>query len=265
MTPAVTERAATPRPRDGRASEGEAEAARPGPESPEALEGPARAAGPPALSTTRTARRVRLFSLVALAIIGSTAALPLLTDRTRSVTPARALGTLPHTLGAWVEGPAPPGDAMPLDPDVVHHLFRTYRRGADTAWISVGFYPALAPGRHPPAQKLILPGRGYADLSTRVVDIPLGSGRLAANVLVIRAADRHVSTLYWYHVGGHDVASDHGYRARLLFDRLWRHRSDVGLIRVVSRIPQGEVEPVIAAQMDFVRALYPELRRILPE
>ena len=219
----------------------------------------ARAAG------ARTSGRLRVYSVVAIALIGLAGLVPWLADRTPPVPLLRPLISVAHSLGGWEEAGPPPADAMLLDPGVVSHLYRTYRRGSDTVWLSVGFYPTLASGKHPQAQKLILPAMGYVELTEEPVTIGLDRGTLIVNQLVTRAANRPVATLYWYHVGGRSVASDHAYRALLLYDRLWRRRSDVALIRVVSPVPGSDAGPVVAAQADFVRALYPELRRSLPE
>jgi EpsI family protein len=226
---------------------------------------PAEAPAPVGAPRAGAIPRLRWFSLVALAVVGATAVLPLLPDRSAPVPPTRALETMPRTLGAWEEAATPPGDVMPLDPDVTHHLYRTYGRGRDTVWLSVGYYSLLGSGRHPQAQRLVMPGQGYAELSVRSVDIPLGAGTLPANLVVMRAADRTLATLYWYHLGGRGVASDHGYRALLLWNRLWRHRSNVAVVRVVSPVSGGDADATVAAQADFVRALYPELRGSLPE
>jgi EpsI family protein len=214
---------------------------------------------------TRIPSRLRVYSAAALVLIGLAGILPWLSDRTPPVQLARPLISVAHTAGGWEEMGAPPADAMPLDPGVVSHLYRTYRRGNDVVWLSVGFSPSLASGKHPQAQKLVLPAHGYAELTAEPVDIALDRGTLTANQLVMRAANRQVATLYWYHVGGRSVAGDHAYRALLLYNRLWHRRSDVALIRVVSPVPGPDPAPVIAAQADFVRALYPELRRSLPE
>jgi len=209
---------------------------------------------------------VRRTALVALAIVAAAAALAFLPVATPPVMPARSLEALPRTLGQWREVATPPGQSMPTDPGVTHDMSRTYERGGDSVWLSVGYYASLTPGRHPEAQRMVMPGKGYAELSVRTVQVPLDAAEtLPANLVVMRASDRTLSTLYWYHLGGRGVASDHGYRALLLWNRLWRHRSNVAVVRVVSPIGRADAEAVLAAQADFIRALYPELRRSLPE
>lgn len=213
----------------------------------------------------RPARRVRTAALVALAVVVAAALLAFLPGGTPPVLPARGLESLPRAIGEWREVPTPPGHAMPTDPGVTHEVSRTYERGGASVWLSIGYYASLAPGRHPEAQRMVMPGQGYTDLSVRTIAIPLGADMLAANLVVMRLPDRTLSTLYWYHLGGRGVASDHGYRALLLWNRLWRHRSNVAVVRVVSPIGRSDADSVLAAQSDFVRALYPELRRSLPE
>ncbi len=219
---------------------------------------------PPARPAGR--RRVRRTALLALAIVAAAAVLAFLPVATPPVMPARGLEAMPRTLAQWHEVATPPSQALPTDPGVTHDVSRTYERGGDSVWLSIGYYASLTPGRHPEAQRMVMPGQGYAELSVRAVQVPLDGGEmLPANLVVMRALDRTLSTLYWYHLAGRGVASDHGYRALLLWNRLWRHRSNVAVVRVVSPIGRADPEAVLAAQGDFVRALYPELRRSLPE
>ena len=82
----------------------------------------------------------------------------------------------------------------------------------------------------------------------------------------MEADGRSVAILYWYQIGRHSIGSDHGYRARLLFNRLVLGRGDGALIRVASPVPSTQdVTRVVARQMEFVRVFYPELLRSLPE
>ena len=214
-------------------------------------------------------RRLPLFSIVALVLLALAAIVAFLPERITPVAPARGLESLPTVLGAWREIAAPPANAMRSDPAATHHLYRAYQRDGDTVWLSVGYYAVLAAGQHPQVHRLVIPGQGWADLSVDSIEIPVGGETLPANLVVMRTAERTTATLYWYHLNGRAVASDHGYRALLLWNRLWRQRSNVAVVRVVSPVARGDSQAslpaAVAAQGDFLRAFYPALRRSLPE
>ena len=212
--------------------------------------------------------RLRLFSGLALVALGATSLILFGSDRTVSVPLARGLEAIPATLDSWRASTTPPGDVIPEDPGARQHLLRTYQSGSATVWVSVGYYPVLMEGRHPKAQQILLPGKGYIELTARTTTIPLEGGAppLPANLLLMRTPERDLSIVYWYQLGRAPVASDHGYRALLLYRRVWLGRSDVALVRVVSPVPKnGDPAPVVASQMHFIRALYPDLARSFAE
>jgi EpsI family protein len=113
----------------------------------------------------------------------------------------------------------------------------------------------------------VLAGRGSIELTSRSVDIPLDTPArtLPARRLSIRTPDCRVAMLYWYQLGGRAVASDHGYRLLLLYNRVVHGRSDGALVRVASLIPEAaDAADIANAQAQFVRAFYADLLSTLP-
>lgn len=210
--------------------------------------------------------RHALFFAAALALMAIAGALLFLPPSAKEVPLAAPFERFPTELASWTASTPVPQGIMAVDPKVPKHLFRTYQNGIQTVWVSVGYYPSQPEGRRPPAQQLLFPQSGWSHLSQAPVRIPVGATRsLPATLLVMETPERRLSILYWYQVGGDTIASDHWYRALLIYNRLFHRRSDGALVRIASPIPDG-VDPssVVVKQTDFIKAFYPELLRSLP-
>jgi EpsI family protein len=180
---------------------------------------------------------------------------------------AAPLETIPSELPGWKGSNDVPVDVLPIDGNAPVRFLRTYQNGTQTVWVSVDYYGSQREGHRPPALALLYPGRGWSELTARVVRVPLPDRRdsIDANLLLMRVAGRRVAILYWYEVQGMRVTSDHWYRALLVYSRLVRGRTDGALMRVASPVTEG-VDPasVVAKQASFLRDFYPEVTRRLP-
>ncbi|MCI0548822.1 MAG: EpsI family protein [Candidatus Rokubacteria bacterium] len=211
--------------------------------------------------------RQPLFFAIAAVLMGATWVLLLAPVReVKSVPLARSLEDIPALIDGWSASNHVPTDVLRLDMRVPENLVRTYERGPRRVWISLDYYPAQDEGRRPPARDLVFPGRGWSTLSERKVEIPLGEGRaIPANMVAMRIGERQVGILYWYQLRGRPVASDHWYRALLIYNRLVHGRADGALVRIAFPIPDGTpLDDAVGSQAEFVQAFYPEIVRSLP-
>jgi hypothetical protein len=70
--------------------------------------------------------------------------------------------------------------------------------------------------------------------------------------------------LYWYQAASRSVASDHVYRAWLVYNRLVHHRSDGALVRLIMPVGErGDMAPQ-EALLQFAYVFQPALARTLP-
>jgi EpsI family protein len=160
----------------------------------------------------------------------------------------------------------PPAHAFAADAGAQESLLRAYDDGAGQVWVAVGYYPYQAEGQRPAAQELLRPGRGWNELTEERVRLrPAGADPLDANLVVMRTGELRVAVLYWYQIGARSIASDHGYRAFLIYNRLIHRRSEGALVRVGLPVAAAE-DPAaaVARAVEFVRGFYPELVRALP-
>lgn len=168
----------------------------------------------------------------------------------------------------WTPAPDPGPDVLPVDRRPGQHLTRAFQNGSQTVWIAVDYYPSQSEGNRPPAQQLLYPGRGWTDLSAQPVTVPLdstGARSLPATLVLMRMHGRHIAVVYWYQLQRRSVASDHGYRAVVLYNRLVHGRSDGALVRVGTPVAEGATPAAaIANLMPVILPLYEGLLRTLP-
>ena len=212
--------------------------------------------------------REAMFLTLTLLLIGAAGGLLLLPNPVEPVPLVAPFERFPSTLDGWSGSEGVPTNALPPDPRAVHTLAMTYRRGDQEVWASVGYYPVQAEGQRPPARQLLFPGGGWSELSEQTVQIALdtgGASTLPANLILMRTSSGRRAVLYWYQVRSRSIASDHWYRAALLYNRAVHGRADGALIRVAAAMPDAtDPSAVLATQMRFVRAFHPELLRSLP-
>jgi EpsI family protein len=212
-------------------------------------------------------RREVRFSLIALGLLvatGIAAAMPAGMNDTPLRAPFESLGPP----AGWTEGREAPEKVLLPDARAPLRLSGAYTKGTATQWVLVEYFPAQNESRRAAAREFLFPGSGWTQIAEREVVLPVGSApgkRLEANLVLMEAGGQRYAVLYWYEVGGVATASDHGYRARLLYNRLVRGRSDGALIRVASPFQAGEDDnTVLSRQIDFLRVFYPALLGSLP-
>jgi len=200
--------------------------------------------------------RLSAFSIAALALLAVTGA-----ATTRSGTlehrPAPPLASIPTTLGDWTAtDDAVPPEVVTPDPSAAARLRRTYRKGDRVVWVAVDYYADQNDSKRPSASNLIYPGRGWSSLSER--SYATGAS-LPANLVTMTAAGDRRATLYWYQLDDRAIASDHWYRAFVLYRRLVLHRVDGALVRVTSSMSTARDSQVLESLGDFVHAFQPAL------
>jgi len=206
--------------------------------------------------------RLSAFSIAALGLLAVTGAA---TTRSGTVEhrPAPPLASIPTTLGGWTAtDDAVPPEVVTPDPSAAARLRRTYRKGDLVVWVAVDYYADQNDAKRPSVSNLIYPGRGWSSLSERSYAIPgmtePGSS-LPANLVTMTAAGDRRATLYWYQLDGRAIASDHWYRAFVLYRRLVLHRVDGALVRVTSSMSTARDSQVLESLGDFVHAFQPAL------
>jgi EpsI family protein len=172
--------------------------------------------------------------------------------------PHAALASLPCSIDGWRCA----GDT-PLDREslailrVDDYINRTYvdPEGRPAA-LFIGYYASQREGDTIHSPLNCLPGSGWQPIGSSSVDLGQNGLRLPASEVVIqKVLDREV-VVYWYQGRGRRTAGDYANKAWLVLDAIRLHRSDGGLVRIVS--------PSAAVAEQFARALAPRLTPYLP-
>ena len=211
-------------------------------------------------------RRGVRFSLIALGLVVATGIAVAMPVRVAE-TPLRASFEAIAAPPGWRATDEAPQTILRPDERAPVRLARGYAKGSDTQWVLVEYFPIQDETRRATAREFVFPGQGWSQLTEREVSLPIGAGDagVPANLVLIEINKQRYAVLYWYQIGEIATLSDHGYRARLLYNQLVRGRSDGALIRVASPLQAGEDgRAVVIRQTEFLRLFYPALMGSLP-
>jgi len=129
----------------------------------------------------------------------------------------------------------------------------------------VAYFKTQRYGQSPHSPKNCLPGQGWQPLKTDRPEIPLSGGRtIQVNRYVVQKGEDTSITLYWYQTHSRVIASEYAAKFWLVADALRYHRSDTALIRVTIPVEGSDTEKATRSGIEFIRALYPELQRVMP-
>ena len=197
-----------------------------------------------------------------VAVAGAVLAVPRPPDLVRQAYPE----ALPRILGAWRAIPEEPPADIPGDANASAQLRRTYASADRRLWVSVLYYSRQAGRDRLPAGELLYPHSGWTEQAVRLDGLPVDGGtKLSANLLVTRFDRQRYAVVYWYQVGSRTIASDHWYRALVMYNRIAQQRSDAALIRVLMPADnEGGLAAVREQISQFVRVFQPALAGTLP-
>jgi EpsI family protein len=148
------------------------------------------------------------------------------------------------------------------------YVNRLYANAGAYVAVYAAYYETQRQGNTMHSPLNCLPGAGWQPLSRSDLDIRLndGSSIVVNRYIIQKGLDRQV-VLYWYQSHGRVVASEYAGKVYLVYDSIRLHRSDGGMVRVVSPIEASTSVAELAASdraVDFVRAAFPVLMDYLP-
>ena len=143
---------------------------------------------------------------------------------------------------------------------VTDYIMWTYCQTHLCIDLYVGYFRRQEEGAMIHSPKHCMPGGGWAPLVSQIIKLKTKAGVLPINRYLLQKGDEKILVYYWYQGRGRVVANEVKDRLYLLWDRLWRRRSDEALVRlIVPYSPKNEQE-----LRRFARALYPLLKKYLP-
>src|SRR6185503_10786043 len=166
-------------------------------------------------------KRPTLYSLVALALMAIAGVLITVPAGGADVPLRSSFEAIPDVLPGWAFSSQTPGDALPPDAGAPSRLFRGFERGGRPLWVSVEYFPSQDEARRSAARTLIIPGHGWSQIAEQPVRLTADAapgGGLNANLVLMDGRVGKVAVVYWYQIGQTSLASDHWYRAQLLYN-----------------------------------------------
>ena len=119
--------------------------------------------------------------------------------------------------------------------------------------------------------RLCLPGAGWFIEESGVRALQGGPGeggeglRLSLNELVVRRREARQLVYYWYQGRGRNFTNEFAAKFYMIWDGLWRRRTDGALVRIMAPLKPGENPEQARRVMDsFAMAAFGELQRYLP-
>ena len=170
-----------------------------------------------------------------------------------------ALTNLPLTLNDW-EG----ADGAQLDPETAktvaadQYLHRYYVGENGVVEMDVAYYSQRRVGASMHSPLNCLPGNGWTVSSSRTLTLPTPQGHRVVRELTVRRNKVMFAMAYWYQSRERVLTGEFATRFQLMTDSLRRRPADVGLVRVMTRLP-NENAPDRAAVAAFATLLIPEL------
>jgi EpsI family protein len=203
-------------------------------------------------------------STTALGLIAAAGILVAALGQRPALPPQPNLGLVPLVIAGWTGRDVPSAGPLAPDRQAVRHLVRTYERDHGITWLAVDYYGDQVEGQRAVARHLVFPPHGINEVVERTARLSAGTGITANLVTMRRGADRF-AILYWYQLPGRAIASDHWYRAHLLWRRLLHGRADGALVRIAFPLPAGTpVQAALETRADLLRQLPGEVTGRLP-
>ena len=169
-----------------------------------------------------------------------------------------ALATLPLTLNDW-EG----ADGPQLDPETARivaadqYLHRFYVGERGEVEMDVAYYSQRRVGASMHSPLNCLPGNGWTVSSARDLTLPTPQGPRVVRELTVRRNKALFAMAYWYQSRERVLTGEFATRFQLLGDSLRQRPADVGLVRVMTRLPNEDADR--AAVATFATLLIPQL------
>jgi EpsI family protein len=176
----------------------------------------------------RLAVTLMLFGLGALALN-----MPLSVQGT--VEPA-SLNALPATLGSWTGTDGIPEEYLPSDPNEKSVVRRTYRNGAQIAWVSVALFAGQNNDARRASVNKIYPQRNVSIIEPLSFTVPLNGP--SASPVALPAVALHqqdaprLVVVYWHQIGRQTFGSEYRFRLALTREILFARRADSILVRI---------------------------------
>jgi len=182
-----------------------------------------------------------------------------------TVVPRQPLSTLPLTIGQWQGHEAPPlADDVLAQLGVDDYINREYITASSVpVGVYIGYYASQRQGDTIHSPQNCLPGAGWRPVESDVATLETEGRAIRVNQFVIQKGLDRQLVYYWYQGRGRVVANEYRNKALLMFDAARLHRTNGGLVRLITPIGTS-ADTAKTALSSFAVQLFPHLDRHLP-
>ena len=134
------------------------------------------------------------------------------------------------------------------------------------ATLFVAYFQTQRTGKAPHSPKNCLPGSGWVQNQSGMVDIdvPGDPAPIRVNRYIVSHGDNQSVVLYWYQSHNRVIASEYEAKIFTVLDSIRYNRSDTALVRVVVPVENGNTQAAIDTAVSFVKAAFDPLKEYLP-
>lgn len=212
------------------------------------------------------ARRPVIYAL--MIVFPATIYLNLFYQKTAVRIPREPLAAFPRVLGAWSSGDQffPSGILQNLGVD--EYLMRRFTDGRDSIWLYIGYYKAQGEGAVPHSPRHCYPGSGFTKLKNDTVTLQVKDGtrrEITPNRYVFAKGDQRELVIYWYQSRGRVIADEYVDRMYIIYDSIFRNRSDGALVRLSMRATAATEKSAMQILESFTAQVYPYIPRVIPD
>lgn len=181
-----------------------------------------------------------------------------------------ALAEMPRKMGEWWMvggdtrfGPATE-DVLRATDYIMRNYYTVYGQKAN---LYVGYYESQRTGATYHSPKNCLPGSGWQMTSGKTLTVHTAAGRpLEVNRYIVQRGDQQREVmLYWYQGRGRSGASEYIDKLYKIYDSMFIRRSDGAMVRIMTKIHDGDEERANALAMDFAASIADGLGPFVPE
>ena len=188
-------------------------------------------------------------------------------SRVEEVPPIKPLATFPKQIGNW-KGIESRFDQKVYDVLGVDDSFLCDYFAPDGSQVNlyIGFYRSQREGELIHSPKHCMPGGGWNIVLTQLEEIAVpgknpGKEKVI-KLLLQKGKDRQV-VLYWFQARGRYVSSEYMQKIYLVWDSIFKNRTDESFIRLISPVTVNEAQ-TLEYMKGFTQELIPLLKEYLP-
>ena len=131
----------------------------------------------------------------------------------------------------------------------------------------MAYYESQRVGSSAHSPSNCIPGGGWEIVSNTVKTLALPDGQSIklSRLLIKRDEDMEI-VYYWFDERGRDLTEQYGAKWYLLMDSIFMHRTDGGMVRLVTAVSKNETQEAAEKRLDdFLGVIYPQIHTFIPK